>query len=88
MGLKNKGPIPVGNWKITASNANKGPLTFVLSEKSVPNNFGRNAFLIHGDNQANNHTASQGCIILPKSFRELLKIGEEVSVTNTLIEEC
>jgi hypothetical protein len=31
--------------------------------------FGRSGFFIHGDNQAMNHTASEGCIILPHAAR-------------------
>ncbi len=32
--------------------------------------FGRDGFLIHGDNMAMNHTASEGCIILGRPIRE------------------
>jgi hypothetical protein len=33
-------------------------------------------FRIHGDNKHLNHTASEGCIILPKSIR--LRIGHSL----------
>ena len=35
-----------------------------------------NTFLIHADNHANNHTASEGCIVLdPRSRQKLLHCG-------------
>ena len=40
-----------------------------LTPQSGTNTYGRDGFLIHGDNTAMNHTASHGCIILPRIVR-------------------
>lgn len=83
--ISNVGPIPRGEYAITGPECigpfpcaqcggtkahHHGP--FVLRLHPAPTNemHGRGGFLIHGDNQT--HTASQGCIILPRMIRELL----------------
>jgi hypothetical protein len=38
--------------------------------------------MIHGDNQALNHSASEGCIVAPRFIRD--QIAAEVSVCNAL----
>lgn len=65
------GPIPSGNWKITAvkNSPNTGPYTLVL-EPDGHNALGRSAFRIHGDSAKAPGTASHGCIILPRTIRE------------------
>ncbi|WP_223306015.1 tlde1 domain-containing protein [Massilia sp. NR 4-1] len=68
--LKNKGPLPVGEYQLTDTNNHKGPLTISLSPDSENQMFGRNGFLIHGDNKSQNNTASEGCIILDKGARQ------------------
>lgn len=67
--LKNKGPIPKGRYLIGRPyNSNKvGPYAIPLTPTGH-NAHGRTDFLIHGDNSTS--TASEGCIIFPRSIRE------------------
>jgi hypothetical protein len=66
------GPIPCGTYTIEApvDTVTHGP--YVLELKPDPANemFGRTHFLIHGDSVVNPGTASEGCIILPRTVRE------------------
>ena len=39
--------------------------------------YGRGGFFIHGDNKYMNNTASDGCIILSRQFREMMKKSGE-----------
>jgi Protein of unknown function (DUF2778) len=81
-GRANVGPLPEGTYTIGAGfyDPKTGPLSLPLTQIAGVT-FGRSAFLIHGDNQALNHTASEGCIILPHSVR--LEI--DASTDRTLI---
>jgi len=65
------GPIPQGEYEIgSAINHPKlGPLAMSLRPSPDQELFGRSGFFIHGDNQLMNHTASEGCIILPHDAR-------------------
>lgn len=69
------GPIPKGIWEISKPyhSATKGPLTFHLAYRWGRGTFGRSAFLIHGDNQSGDKSASRGCIILPRPAREFIR---------------
>lgn len=61
------GPIPAGWWRIVrwdAVHGDKGKVVAVLAPVGHDAH-GRSAFLVHGDNAAANHTASDGCIIAP-----------------------
>lgn len=68
--VPNVGPIPAGKWKIGREfrHPAKGPVCMRLTPVGH-NAHGRSGFLIHGDNQAVNHTASEGCIILARVTR-------------------
>jgi hypothetical protein len=69
--VHNVGPIPQGDWTITGlrlTTATHGPFVLVLEPAATTNTFGRDGFLIHGDNS--NHRASQGCIIMGRDIRE------------------
>jgi len=69
------GPIPRGKWTITAlrlSGASTGPYTLVLVPDEGTDTEGRSEFRIHGDNARLNHSASHGCIILPRAIREAI----------------
>ena len=74
--LKALGPIPRGRYTIGAPEAlDGGPHgPFVLPLDAHPDNemLGRSGFLMHGDNSEGNHTASMGCIILPRATRVLV----------------
>jgi hypothetical protein len=66
------GPIPRGAWKIVSvgDSPQTGKFTIVLDPKPGTDTCGRSAFRIHGDNVHLNHTASHGCIILQRIYRE------------------
>lgn len=75
------GPIPRGEWLMTAMNdsPNTGPRTIVLEPKPGTDTQGRSAFRIHGDSIAHPGQASHGCIILPRAAREQIwKSGDRV----------
>lgn len=69
------GPIPVGMYTIgkfydDAPGPNsKGPVVADLEPDEDNVMYGRSGFMIHGDNKAMNHTASDGCIIAPRFLR-------------------
>lgn len=72
------GPLPQGTYTIGAPHADEkvGPIAMRLTPAPGNTMFGRGDFLIHGDNAAMNHSASEGCIILPKAAR--IAIGGHV----------
>lgn len=78
-GLRGIGPIPAGRWKIVEryDSANVGPhaLKLFADDGRLDDTHaetGRGAFRIHGDSIKNPGTASNGCIILPRSIREMI----------------
>ena len=66
------GPIPQGSYTIGPASVHpgKGPVVMALDPAPANNMFGRDGFLIHGDTAALDHSASHGCIILARPFRE------------------
>ena len=74
--VKGVGPIPRGMWNICLSPiTTKGPLTLILTP-IAHDAHGRSEFRIHGDNRLMNHTASHGCIILPRAVRQAIVDGD------------
>lgn len=73
------GPLPQGVYTIQPPHADPkvGPVAMRLEPSPDNTMFGRGDFLIHGDNAAMDHTASEGCIIIPHDAR--VKIGEAVT---------
>lgn len=72
--MENIGPIPRGRWKIIRwdkHHGDKGPCVAVLEPVGHDAHL-RSAFLIHGDNEDLNHTASHGCIIAARAIRDQL----------------
>ena len=65
------GPLPQGKYTIGQPRNDDEVGVFALPLTPVPSNemFGRSEFFIHGDNPQMNHTASDGCIILPSPVR-------------------
>jgi hypothetical protein len=64
-GVKDVGPLPRGLYTLWRSNDNKlGPVVYSLSPDDANDMQGRSAFFIHWDNQQQNFTASEGCIVL------------------------
>lgn len=81
---RNVGPIPQGEWEIGHffdDPGGKGPVVAHLTPLPGTETFGRSGFMIHGDNEQMNHTASEGCLVLPRLLREQLAS----SIDRTLI---
>ena len=68
---KDVGPIPQGLYTIEPPHADPvvGPIAMRLDPAPGNEMYGRGDFLIHGDNAAMDHTASEGCIVLPRDAR-------------------
>lgn len=84
-GIPNVGPIPPGCvFDIGAPGDHIGPLSFPLSLQEGPTK--RSGFYIHGDNQAHNETASEGCIVMGPTIREqiALLVGQGDSQLETV----
>lgn len=72
-GAEDTGPLPQGSYDMGRPNTRKGPLTIPLRPRPGTNLRGRpGGFLIHGDNRANNHSASHGCIIQNRNIRQAI----------------
>jgi hypothetical protein len=71
------GPLPQGGYTIQPPTLH--PKLGVVAMELVPDAenemFGRSAFFMHGDTAAMNHTASDGCIILPYIVRSQIAAG-------------
>jgi hypothetical protein len=65
------GPIPRGRYHIGRLEGHHGHLgPNVMHLTPVGHNaYGRTRLYIHGDNAALNHSASEGCVILPRDIR-------------------
>jgi hypothetical protein len=76
--LPGKGPIPAGKYKLyyQAEHPTLGKHVFELEPIGGQPMYGRDGFYIHGDNEELNHTASEGCIIVPLEVRLLLLDGD------------
>jgi hypothetical protein len=75
--VHNVGPLPQGFYTIGAPTTEKGPLTMPLTPDPGNRMYGRAGFLIHGDNHLMNHTASEGCIVLPNDVRQGISNGDD-----------
>lgn len=83
--VENVGPIPRGEWRIGAffdDPGGKGPMVAHLTPVAAET-FGRDGFMIHGDNEAMDHSASEGCIVLPRGVRQMLMTSEDRSLIVT-----
>lgn len=65
------GPLPRGTYTIQPPSVHPklGPVAMALLPYSTNQMFLRGDFFLHGDNSEMNHTASDGCIILPHEVR-------------------
>jgi hypothetical protein len=72
--VKQVGPIPQGLWVMGSpyNSKNVGPYAIPLKPVPLTNTYGRSAFLIHGDNNRRDRSASHGCIILPRKVRNFI----------------
>lgn len=72
--VPNVGPLPAGAYLL--DNPHDSPHTGAFSINLIPDPknemFGRSLFRMHGDNNELNHTASDGCIIMPRRVREFV----------------
>lgn len=70
--LKAAGPLPRGSYRVRllGHHVRLGPQVLFLEPLEPAKLHGRSGFLIHGDNEHGNHTASHGCIILPRKTRD------------------
>lgn len=68
------GPIPRGEYLIgpPRTTPTHGPYVLTLTPDAGNEMFGRSGFLIHGDSIRLPGTASEGCVILPRSLREAI----------------
>jgi hypothetical protein len=79
---KNLGPIPTGDYEIMPGydHDNLGPVSMPLAPAPDNTMYGRDDFFCHGDNQDMDQSASQGCIIMSRSTRDMMN----ASVTREL----
>jgi hypothetical protein len=71
-GVKNLGPIPKGQYKISSPFTWNGQ-EYVMRLTPIGHDAkGRSGFLIHGDSKQRPGDASQGCIILPLEARRTI----------------
>lgn len=68
------GPIPQGYYSIgkPVDTVTHGPQVLPLTPNASNKMFGRAGFLIHGDSVVDPGTASEGCIIMPRSARDAI----------------
>jgi hypothetical protein len=74
-GVPGVGPIPAGQWQIGEffdDIGGKGPQVCHLTPAPGTDTLGRSGFMIHGDNQLMNHSASEGCIIAARFIRDAI----------------
>ena len=66
------GPIPCGFYTIGSAFTSPvtGPLSMRLTPDSSNQMFDRDNFLTHGDTEAHNHGASEGCLIFNFGIRQ------------------
>jgi hypothetical protein len=74
-GRSREGPLPVGTYTIEDQrfSRNTGAAAMPLTPDPGNNTFGRSSFQIHGDNGRGDRSASEGCIIKPRSVRDLIQ---------------
>ena len=72
--MANVGPIPVGVYTMSGpfTHPTAGPYTLRLTPMPATNTHGRDGFLMHGDTPSMDHTASHGCIVARRSYREMV----------------
>lgn len=70
--VHNVGPIPRGFYDIgePCDTKTHGPYVLHLHPAAENEMCGRSSFLIHGDSVLHPGTASEGCIIMPRTVRE------------------
>jgi hypothetical protein len=79
------GPLPQGAYTIgpAFTHPSKGPVVMHLTPNEGTQEFGRSAFLMHGDNQLMNHSGSEGCIVAARNIRDLVAASTDRDLTVT-----
>lgn len=77
--MKDRGPIPTGDYRIGSSvdTVTHGPFVLPLTPNPQNEMYGRSGFLIHGDSVVNPGTASEGCIILSRDVRNAIAASRD-----------
>jgi hypothetical protein len=78
--VSNVGPIPAGLWLVgdpMDPPDHLGPLAMPLTPAPGTDPKGRVDLFIHGNNAAMNHSASDGCVILPRNVRAAVAGGAD-----------
>jgi hypothetical protein len=73
--VPNVGPVPRGNYTLGPPHDpvdHLGPVAMPLNPAADNQMFGRFGFFMHGDDAAMDHSASDGCIIMPHNIRVLV----------------
>ena len=70
--IEGVGPLPCGWYTIGTpfDHPHCGPYAMRLTPDACTEMNGRAGFLMHGDNAASNHSASDGCIVMARDIRE------------------
>lgn len=77
------GPIPRGKWTIGPffdDTGGKGPIVSHLIPQPGTITFQRSGFMIHGDNPLHNNSASEGCIILSRALRMMIRDSRDIEL--------
>lgn len=79
-----QGPLPRGLYKLQGplNDPKLGPHVFKLVPDAGNKMFDRSGFFVHGDNAKVNHSASEGCIIMPITVRSLFANGDLLKVVS------
>ena len=76
-GLKEHGPIPIGEYRmVRAFEPRMGSIVFALFPSPINVMYGRSLFYIHADNKFHNNSASEGCIVVTLAIREAMEKSE------------
>jgi hypothetical protein len=80
--LEKQGPLPAGIYTLAAPADDPvvGKYAFKLTPDPRNAMFGRSDFFIHGDNSKANHTASEGCIVMPLVDRMIFHEDDTLTV--------
>lgn len=75
------GPIPRGTYRMGAPRWSNQTGPHVIDLEPIGHNaHGRTALQVHGDSIKTPGTASRGCIILPRSIRDKMVMGDTIEV--------
>ena len=83
--VPNVGPITQGTYDVGPQQDNvtgtgtELPNSMRLTRRGDPDPYGRGGFLIHGDNERGDRSASQGCPVFPPDVRN--RIGSSGDTT-------